>query len=257
MKNIEEWEVLTPDGFKPFSGIIKLKKKTLKVKFQSGKELIASETHRLLLKNDEFIKLEELRLLDTVISKDGTEIVQKIELLEAQDVFDLVEVQSENHRYFTNDIISHNCDEMAFIPNRIQDEFMAGTAPALSATRGKMIITSTPNGSKDLFAKLWFGSGMVWDKKEYNYERTNTIKNDFVPLFIPYWIDDTKNNPEWINREKRTLDDKTKWQIEFECLGGETELDVYDEIEEEYKTITIEEMYNQLNKDEEDSQIIM
>ncbi len=40
-----------------------------------------------------------------------------------------------------------------------------GTAPALSATRGKMMITSTPNGSRDLFAKLWFNSGMEWDKK--------------------------------------------------------------------------------------------
>ena len=92
---------------------------------------------------------------------------------------------------------------------------MAGTAPALSATRGKMMITSTPNGSRDLFAKLWFNSGMEWDKKEYTYIRKNKAKNDFTPLFIPYWIDPTKNNDEWISREKRTLDNILKWKVNF------------------------------------------
>lgn len=149
------------------------------------------------------------------------------------------------------------CDEMAFIPNRVQNEFMAGTSPALSATRGKMIVTSTPNGSRDLFAKLWFGTGMEWDKKEYTYNRTNAHKNLFTPLFIPYWIDPTKNNDEWINREKKTLDDPIKWRVEFECLAEETEIDVYDEIEDVYKTISLEEMYNILLRDEIDSKVII
>ena len=132
-----------------------------------------------------------------------------------------------------------------------------GTAPALSATRGKMMITSTPNGSRDLFAKLWFNSGMEWDKKEYTYNRKNAPKNDFVPLFVPYWIDETKNNDEWISREKRTLDDITKWKVEFECLSEETMVEVYDEIEEEYTTITLSEMNRILLKDEIDAKVII
>ena len=258
MKKIEEWEVLTPEGWKDFSGIVKLEKKTLKVTFQSGNHLIGSETHRVLLKNDEFVSLEDLMVGDTLIGKEQTEIVASIEVNEErQEVFDLVEVESTDHQYFTNGLISHNCDEMAFIPNRIQDEFMAGTAPALSATRGKMIITSTPNGSRDLFAKLWFGSGMEWSKKEYTYERINEPKNDFIPLFVPYWIDPTKNNDEWISREKRTLADPVKWKVEFECLAEDTEVEVYDEIEEKYITITLGEMYKQLLKDEIDNKVII
>ena len=132
-----------------------------------------------------------------------------------------------------------------------------GTAPALSATRGKMMITSTPNGSRDLFAKLWFNSGMEWDKKEYTYIRKNKAKNDFTPLFIPYWIDPTKNNDEWISREKRTLDNILKWKVEFECLDADTEVEVYDEIENEYKTISLDAMYKQLLRDEIDSKVII
>lgn len=148
-------------------------------------------------------------------------------------------------------------DEMAFIPNRVQNEFMAGTAPALSATRGKMIVTSTPNGSRDLFAKLWFGSGMEWDKKEYTYVRKNKAKNLFTPLFIPYWIDPSKNNDEWIEREKKTLDDPIKWRVEFECLDKETMVDVYDEVEDVYKTISLDEMFKTLARDEIESKVII
>lgn len=249
MKEILEWEVLTPDGWSDFSGIIELEKKVLTVKFQSGKELTGSETHRLLLKKNEFIELQYLMPNDTIISEDGTEIVETIEEGSIQKVYDLVEVESEHHRYFTNGLISHNCDEMAFIPNRIQDEFMAGTAPALSATRGKMIVTSTPNGSRDLFAKIWQNSGMEWDKKEMTYLRKNKPKNEFEPLFVPYWIDPTKNTPEWIEREKKTLDDPVKFKVEFECLDEETKVDVYDEITNEYKTLTLKEIKDILDKD--------
>ena len=149
------------------------------------------------------------------------------------------------------------CDEIAFIPNRVQEEFMAGTAPALSATQGKMMITSTPNGSRDLFAKLWFGTGMEWDRREHTYVRKRAKKNLFTPLFVPYWIDETKNNDEWIQREKQTLADATKWKVEFECLGFDTEVEVYDEIEDEYKTITLDEMYKILLKDEIDAEVII
>jgi hypothetical protein len=257
MKNISEWEVLTPEGWKDFSGIVQYEKKVITVKFDDGMELTGSETHRVMGVKG-MVELQHLKIFDAVKTKNGKAKVIKIsEVKETQKVYDLVEVASTGHEYYTNGIVSHNCDEMAFIPNRVQNEFMAGTAPALSATRGKMIVTSTPNGSRDLFAKLWFGSGMEWDKKEYTYARTNPAKNLFSPLFVPYWIDPTKNNEEWINREKKTLDDPIKWRVEFECLGEDTQVEVYDEIEEVYKTITLDKMYSILAKDEIDHKVII
>lgn len=256
MKDIYEWEVLTPTGWQDFTGIVKFEKKVLTVKFSDGSHLTASETHRVLTMNGlcEFQNLVPGTMVHTKNNLVSVTEISKVK--KKQNVFDLVEV-ANGHEYYTNGIISKNCDEIAFIPNRIQEEFMAGTAPALSATRGKMMITSTPNGSRDLFAKLWFNSGMEWDKKEYTYNRKNAPKNDFVPLFVPYWIDETKNNDEWISREKRTLDDITKWKVEFECLSEETMVEVYDEIEEEYKTITLSEMNRILLKDEIDAKVII
>lgn len=257
MKNIDEWEVLTPEGWKDFSGIVEYEKKVITVKFNNGKDLTGSETHRVMT-IDGMVELQDLVVGSIVQTKSGTSVVEDIsEVKDTQKVYDLVEVESTGHEYYTNDVVSHNCDEIAFIPNRVQEEFMAGTAPALSATRGKMMITSTPNGSRDLFAKLWFGSGMEWDKKEYTYVRKNAHKNLFTPLFVPYWIDKTKNNDEWITREKKTLDDPIKWKVEFECLGKDTEVEVYDEIEDEHKTISLDTMYKQLVKDEIDKKVII
>lgn len=49
------------------------------------------------------------------------------------------------------------CDEIAFIPRRVQEEMWASLAPSLS-TGGKFILTSTPNGDTDLFAQIWRGA---------------------------------------------------------------------------------------------------
>lgn len=257
MKDINEWEVLTPDGWKDFSGVVEYEKKVIEVKLCNGMSLTGSENHRVMTAQG-MTQLKDLKLLQHVETTQGMAMVGQIsEVKEKQKVYDLVGIDNEEHSYYTNDIVSHNCDEMAFISPRIQQDFMAGTTPALSSTNGKMMITSTPNGSKDLFAKLWFGSGMAWDKKEYTYARTNKPKNLFTPLFIPYWIDPTKNNDEWIAREKKTLDDVVKWRVEFECLSDDTEIEVFDTITKSYKTITLDEMYKILLKDEIDSKVII
>lgn len=257
MKNITEWEVLTPDGWKDFSGIVQFEKRVITITLKNGMSLTGSESHRVVAMGG-MKQLDELIIGDELCTnKSWSKVVEISELKESQYVYDLVDVKSTEHEYYTNGIVSHNCDEMAFIPNRVQNEFMAGTAPALSATRGKMIVTSTPNGSRDLFAKLWFGSGMTWDKKEYTYVRTEPQKNLFTPLFIPYWIDPTKNNEEWINREKKTLDDPIKWRVEFECLSEDTNVDVFDEIDQVFKTISLDEMYKILARDEIDNKVII
>lgn len=256
-KEITEWEVLTPDGWQDFSGIMELEKEVQTIECTNGKKLTGSESHRVY-SDDRFRQIKDLFVGDSLETDgDKTWITKISELKPQQKVYDLVEVKSYGHKYFTNGFVSSNCDEIAFIPPRIQEEFMAGTSPALSATKGKMLITSTPNGSRDLFAKLWTGTGMEWDKREFTYVRKNESRNAYAPLFVPYWIDETKNTDEWIAREKKSLDSPIKWRVEFECLGGNTELNVYDEIEDRYKILTIEDMYNILCLDNMNDQLFI
>ena len=48
-------------------------------------------------------------------------------------------------------------DEVSFVARKIQEKIWASIAPSLS-TGGKLIMTTTPNGDQDLFARLWRGS---------------------------------------------------------------------------------------------------
>lgn len=254
-KDITEWEVLTPDGWCNFNGIVEYEKKVITFELENGDYLTGSETHKVITVNGKQ-KIDELEINNEIETFDGRSKIIKISALkEEQKVYDLVEV--DGHMYYTNGILSCNCDEIAFIPSRIQSEFMAGTSPALSATNGKMLLTSTPNGSRDLFAQLWLGTGMEWDKKKFTYTRKNAVKNAYEPLFVPFWIDSTKNTDEWIAREKRSLGDPLKWKVEFECLGSETEIEVYDVVDKIHKIMTIADVYKTLFLDNMSNQLII
>jgi phage terminase large subunit-like protein len=60
-------------------------------------------------------------------------------------------------RGFTIDLLY--VDELAFVKDTIADSFYGSVLPTLaSRVDGNMIITSTPNGDTNLFARLWKGA---------------------------------------------------------------------------------------------------
>jgi hypothetical protein len=91
-------------------------------------------------------------------------------------------------------------DELAFVQNRIQDEMWTSLAPTIS-TGGSCIISSTPNGDMDLFAKIW--------------REAEAGMNGFVPVEV-LW----NEHPERTEEFKRDMISKVgeeKWLQEYEC----------------------------------------
>jgi len=248
MKSISEWEIYTDEGWKKFTGVVKYDKKTIiEVKTEKNKSIKVSKTHIFFDKNGNEICVCDLKKGDEIKTIDGVERIIEIKEINKNDfVYDIVGV--ENHKYYSNEVLSHNCDELAFVPPRIQEELMASILPALSSTKGKIMITSTPNGNKDLFSKIWFESGMVWDPEEHTYLRLNKPKNNFEPLFIPFWIDPEKNNPEWIKSQKNDID-PIKWKVEYECLDGNVMVQVFDKETNEILDISLRDLYNILKNE--------
>jgi len=241
-KEINEWEILTENGFKPFKGIVKRTIDKFYKIYTKHNYITCSEDHKIKTKNG-FVKANELTLRDKIKTKKGYREIIKIEcILGDLEVYDITGI--ENSNYFTNNILSHNCDELAFVPPGIQQEFMPSIGPSLSASKGKLIITSTPNGTKDLFANIWFNTGMVWDSKENFYIKKKKPKNSYEPLFVPFWLDETKNTKEWIEKEKGTLNDPLKWKIEFECLSADTNIEV--NLNNKTSIIQIKDLYEML-----------
>lgn len=99
------------------------------------------------------------------------------------------------------------CDELAFVKPHVQEEFWDSILPTIS-TGGAMIITSTPNGDSNLFARMWFTAvGKMPEERD---------EGSFMPLHVKW--DQPPGRNEKFKREMIDKLGERKWQQEFECM---------------------------------------
>lgn len=98
------------------------------------------------------------------------------------------------------------CDELAFVKPHVQDEFWDSILPTIS-TGGSMIISSTPNGDSNLFARTWFSSIAKLPE-----ERS---EDDFVPMHVKW--DQPPGRDAKFKQAMITKLGQRKWEQEFEC----------------------------------------
>jgi len=98
------------------------------------------------------------------------------------------------------------CDELAFVKNHVQEEFWDSILPTIS-TGGAMIITSTPNGDSNLFARMWFAAAA-----QVAEER---VADDFVPLHVKW--DQPPGRDDKFKQMMISKLGERKWEQEFEC----------------------------------------
>jgi hypothetical protein len=182
LKNTK-YEVLTPNGFSDFEGlIITHERETIKLQEY---DLICTPEHKIKI-NGEYSDAE-------LLEHDKNNIM---------DVYDLLNVY-ENNEYYTNDIISHNClylDEFAFIPKNLVNEFIESTFPVISSSKlARIIITSTPNG-KNHFYKF--------------YEEARLGKSSFVHSHIK-WSDMPGRDEKWRAERIKELGSIEKFNQEY------------------------------------------
>lgn len=98
-------------------------------------------------------------------------------------------------------------DELAFVKREIQKAMWTSLAPTLS-TGGKCIISSTPNGDKELFNELW--------TEARNAQANNEMKAGiFYPVFAP-WYRHPDRGPEYEAEMRRKVGD-AMFEQEYAC----------------------------------------
>jgi hypothetical protein len=134
---VNNYEILTHEGFKPFDGIKRsLSNSLVFIETTSGKKLKCTSDHLICIGN-EYVTADSLAVSDTILTKDGVESIKiKKCVNEKQYVYDVLEVKDTNS-YYTNDIISHNC------------EFQGSSGTLISGSKLKELVPLDPIVSKD------------------------------------------------------------------------------------------------------------
>ena len=104
------YEIETPAGWKSFDGIIKkTNKESIKLNFNDGTFIISSPNHLFKNIDNKLIKAKDF-INHTIINKYGKLIIcEKISKLPNQDLFDIFNINDDEHLFYSNNIISHNC----------------------------------------------------------------------------------------------------------------------------------------------------
>lgn len=138
------------------------------------------------------------------------------------------------------------CDEFAFVPRHVQEEFWSAILPTLS-TGGDCIISSTPNGDSDKFAELWRTAEMG----DATRGEGETEGEEF--MFVPKWIkwDMAPDRDEAFKRSNMKLLGERKWLQEYECVRGDTMVTVRDNETGEIRDISMALLYNDIHKSQE------
>jgi hypothetical protein len=110
------------------------------------------------------------------------------------------------------------CDEFAFVPPNIAEEFWTSISPTL-ATGGRAILTSTPNSDEDTFAIIWKEANKKFD--EFGNEQVVGV-NGFFP-FTCSWSEHPDRDEAWATLERGRIGEE-RFRREYNC-----EFLVYDE----------------------------
>jgi hypothetical protein len=210
--NNTEYEILTPNGWEDFEGIIfnqNANKKSRTICFEDNSFVTATHDHRFF-SNKKEIMVFEINIGDSIDSFDSLKKVVKIEETILENTYEIF--NATNHVIIANGINSHQCDEFAFVqPPEKAKEFWTALSPTLS-TGGKCIITSTPNSDEDQFALIWTEANKKFD----DYGNEQIVGTNGFYSYFAHWSEHPDRDEAWAAVERSKIGAE-RFRREFDC----------------------------------------
>jgi hypothetical protein len=120
-KKIDEYEVLTPQGWVNIDAIHKTIKYDTYILKTENCELKCADNHIVILSDDSKIFVKYLKIGDKILTKNGKEEVLLVEkILEKENMYDLELNYSSNKLYYTNEIVSHNTSFIRYLTAKLK-----------------------------------------------------------------------------------------------------------------------------------------
>ena len=206
-----DYEIYTPNGWEDFQGVIlneNANKDSRKIIFEDDSFVTATLDHRFFC-NQKETKVNDLKIGDYLDSVSGPKIIKKIIPVVLENTFEIY--NAENHVIVANNILSHQCDEFAFVRPTIATEFWTSISPTL-ATGGKAIITSTPNSDEDQFALIWKGANKCIDE----YGNPTEVGQNGFKAYKAVWSEHPDRDESWATQQRAALG-TDRFRREHEC----------------------------------------
>lgn len=176
--DISDWEIETDTGWVDITTIHKtIPYEKWKLVTESGLELVCADTHIVFLDNFQEVFVKDLiPNKSKILTKNGLELVVSVENLKDYDNMYDISIDSDNHRFYTNGILSHNTTvAVAFLLwlSLFNDKYSI----AILANKGslaRIILDRYQTSYENL--PLWLQQGVIiWNKGNIELENGSRI----------------------------------------------------------------------------------
>lgn len=223
--NINNFKVLTSNGYKSFKGIKKtIRRDNLQIFFEDSNIIVTPE-HKFY-DNGTFIRAKDIKINDIINGKKVKSIKENVAC--SNEFFDLLDVE-DGHHFTANNIEVSNC---AYLDPASWIDFTDGVLPSQAGLAfKKLVILSTPKG-KNHFYDIWQGAGDTLDTSVNGFVK-HKVDWKLVPRFKS---DGTKYEPEEFKQQQIKSSGLVIWNSAYECKfeGSATTL-IPSEILDTYK----------------------
>ena len=105
----EDWSIETDSGWQPITTIMQtIPYERWNIKLGNGMTLGAADKHIVFDENDNEIYIEDLKIGSTILTRDGPSSVILIENTKSMENMYDISIDSVDHRFYSNGILSHN-----------------------------------------------------------------------------------------------------------------------------------------------------
>lgn len=118
-----KYEIWTPNGWSDFDGVrASPKSKSLLFEFNNGSTLECTHDHKMKMTDGSFVIADSVMIGEMVFP--GLRVVDVTQLHQQKLFYDALEVAKKNE-YYTNDVVSHNCEFLGSADTLISPEYLA------------------------------------------------------------------------------------------------------------------------------------
>ena len=175
--DVSEWEVETDTGWEDIVGSHKtIQYQVYKVTVDQTPDLLCADDHIVFDSSFNEVFVKDLKSGDLIQTKNGLKKVLSVEDLNYSDNMYDLEVNSPNHRYYTNDILSHNTTVSAAVLlwYVIFNDSYSVAILANKLSTAREILTRLKRAFENL--PKWLQQGVtIWNKTDIAFENGSSV----------------------------------------------------------------------------------